>query len=128
MTTQEHQSRDANTSPAVRSIALGVGLAGLWVVLGFWRPETTYHLAPLLVGAVPVGFAAGTVDRASSFRLGAFGLGLALAASLVLAAIPGFDGPTIGPFGSAGQETVVLAFVGSIGATLYATLTPPSDV
>jgi hypothetical protein len=120
--TQQETRQDTTINAAVTAILLGVGLAVLWVVLGFWRPTTTYHLAPLLIGATPAVFAGGVVDRRAGALLAAAGLGLALGAFWLLAVVPGLDGPPVGPFSNAIQESVVLAFVGAVGGGLYATV------
>ena len=126
VTTKQETAHETAISPAGRAILLGAGLTVLWIGLGFWRPTTTYHLAPLLIGATPAAFAAGSINKRTGVLLGAVGLGLALAAFGLLASVPGLDGPTIGPFSSATQESVILSVIGAVGGGLYAAVVPRS--
>ena len=118
VTAPTNPSASSDTSSS-KPVLFGVGLALLWAVIATARPETTFHLAPLLVAASPAGLAAGTVDRRGAGFLGALGLALGLAVFGYLVAAPGLDGPTLGPFTSVIQETILLTLAGAaIGAAV----------
>lgn len=91
------------------------GLAALWVVLAWFRPESTFHLAPLLVGAMfPLG------HRWKSGRLSPAALAGTFVGGLVNVAVPiviltlgdKLEGPTIGGFSNATVESIVLGVAG----------------
>lgn len=93
-------------------ILLAAGLSVLWVAVAGIRPETTYHLAPLLVAATPAAFSPG--GRQGALVRVLVGLGLASASGVIIWRLGGLRGPTIGPFSSATQETMALALVGAL--------------
>ena len=99
-----------------RPAGVALGLTVLWVVVAAWRPETTYHLAPVLVaGAPPVALA---LDAPSSravnvFGAAGFGLLIALVATAGLSAAGWLAGPSRLPAGGAAVEAVVFSLVGA---------------
>jgi hypothetical protein len=101
-----------------------LGLTGLWIAVAAWRPEVTYHLAPLLIAAVPpIAIAIEDpqqVDRRAVVVAGLAGLGLSLAATAVLSALGWLSGPSLLPAGGAAAEAVVFSFVGAIAGTVVA--------
>ncbi len=101
----------------VKVLGFALGLAVLWAVLAIVRSTVTYHLAPLLVAAVPGFFArfddSVGLDRASFVILTIASAGIALAATGVLAA-GGLLGPSLLPFGGAALEGAVGAAIGAV--------------
>lgn len=104
-----------------RAVWYTIALAGLWILVAAWRPEVTYHLAPLLVAAIPP--IAVTVGEDPESRLpmilraGVAGLMLSLAATAILSWLGWLSGPSLLPAGGAAAEAVVFAFVGAaVGA------------
>lgn len=105
-------------------------VAGLWVALAWWRPTTTWHLAPVLLAVAP-GFtrltagAAGDANpafgrRALGRRLGPAVLGAA-GSVLVGAALDGaghLAGPTLTGNGTTFGESVVAACLGALASAL----------
>lgn len=89
-------------------------LALVWLVVASINPETTYHLAPPLVAAVPAVMAPAPIGAVAGLRLGAVGLVVAVAIGVVLFLGPGLEGPSLRPFTSAAQETFVLTAVGAL--------------
>lgn len=92
-------------------------LAVIWLSAATIRPETTYHLAPLLVaGAVPLlsmpGASAPASRAVAAAALG--GAGLALGSTGVLAGLGNLEGPSLLPFGGAAAESILFSLVGSI--------------
>lgn len=102
----------------VKVLGFALGLAVLWAVLAIVRSTVTYHLAPLLVAAVPGFFArfddSVGLDRASFVILTIASAGIALAATGVLAAAGGLLGPSLLPFGGAALEGAVGAAIGAV--------------
>lgn len=105
-----------------KGILYGLGLASLWVVLALISSTTTYHLAPVIVAAVPVIVDA-TEQRGSPVRhalLAALGLVMAITVTGVLSISVGLNGPSLLPSGGAAFESVVFSaaggLVGFIGA------------
>ena len=134
MSNERHSTAETRVSSVVnamnerrRSVAkivgFALGLTVLWAVLAAARPTVTYHLAPLLVAAVPGFFArfddSVGLDRASFVVLTAASTSIALAATGVLAVAGGLMGPSLLPFGGAALEGVVGIAIGAIiGLTL----------
>ena len=114
---------DSKEPPAEirRSLLLALSLAVLWALLAIARTGVTYHLAPLLVAAVP-GFAAGgdlTPGRGVAARLAAMGLGASLAVTALLSVLGRLGGPSLLPFGGAATEAVLFAFLGGRAAWAF---------
>ena len=113
--------RAIETNPEVRRTGLvAVALAVLWVVLAFSRDDVTYHLAPLIVAAVPpagLGIEGkGTLRSLAVWAMG--GAALALAVTFLLAALGRLTGPSLLPFGAAAAESVIFSFAGAIAGLL----------
>lgn len=108
-----------------RAATYSAGLAVLWVVLGFIRAGTTFHLAPALVAVVlPVVFAYDT-DESSTQDMGLAALGglaVALVGTLILAAAGQMTGPSLLPFGGAVTESVIFAIAGAAAGFIIATI------
>jgi len=101
-----------------RALLLALFLAALWAVLAIVRSGVTYHLAPLLVAAVPaLGARAETAaGRVVPQRLAAVGLAGALGVTLLLSALGRLDGPSLLPFGGAATEAVLFSALGAAAA------------
>lgn len=93
------------------------GLAALWVVLAWFRPESTFHLAPFLVGMMfPLG------HRWKSGRLSPAALAGTFVGGLINVAVPiviltlgdKLQGPTIGGFSNATVESIVFGIAGVV--------------
>lgn len=109
--------RAIKTSPEVRRTALvTMALAVLWIVLAFSRDDVTYHLAPLIVAAVPpAGLGMESKGTLRSLVIGGMGgAALALAVTFLLAALGRLTGPSLLPFGAAAAESVIFSFAGAI--------------
>ena len=100
----------------VKSALFVAGLATLWIAVAWLRPETTFHLAPLLVaGLLPYAYVRLAARRAGArltAALAATATGAALAASAVLAAAEKLEGPSLLPTGGAALEAVVFSLAG----------------
>lgn len=100
-----------------RAVGLGMFLTLVWAAVAWWRPESTYHLAPpLIAGAVPFLYASETKQPAGWLRLGLVagaGLVMALVGALALASVNWLQGPTLLPFGDALVESIVFAVGGA---------------
>lgn len=101
--------------------SLAVALA--WVALAAWRPESTYHLAPLVAaGAWPWLLRRGPLRVAP--RDAALGAVAATALTIVvgvgLALVGRLDGPTLWGSGHALVEVVIAAPVGATVGYRYA--------
>jgi hypothetical protein len=99
-------------------VAAGAGLAVVWLVAAVLRPESTFHLAPILIaGAVPF-----TQRRQGRDRVGTAvtsGLTLAAAAAVLLATLDLLRGPSVLPLGDALVEALVFAPLGAfVGLTV----------
>jgi hypothetical protein len=107
-----------------RAAIYSLGLTGIWILVAAWRPEVTYHLAPLLVAAVPPIAVTvdepGHVDRRSLLIAATAGLGLSVAATALLSGLGWLSGPSLLPAGGAATEALVFAFVGAIAGTVVA--------
>ena len=111
-------------SPQIRrALLLAALLAALWTVLAIVRDGVTYHLAPLIVAAVP---AIGTVGekapgRRVAGRLAGVGLAGALGITILLGALGRLEGPSLLPFGGAATEAVLFGTLGAGAAWLAGT-------
>lgn len=107
-----------------RELVVPLVLAALWVVVAAWRPETTYHLAPLLIaGAAPVAAAADVPrhgDVRAIVRAGLLGSSISLATTALLSAAGWLSGPSLLPFGGAATEAVVFSIAGAAGGVVAA--------
>lgn len=103
----------------LRATAWGAGFAALWFAIAALRPDSTFHLAPLLVAGVPPLAVALDDSLSATARsvtiAAAIGVGLALLATTILAVVGRLDGAALEPFGNAVAESVVAAIAG--GAT-----------
>jgi hypothetical protein len=96
----------------------GVGLAALWLVLGFISDGTTYHLAPLLVAGLPAALYAlenPTPLLRRSAGLTVLGTTASLLVTFVLVATGKLGGPSLLPFGGAATESAIFVLVGAVG-------------
>jgi hypothetical protein len=108
-----------NSTATRTPLLIGAGLAALWLALGLASNGTTYHLAPLLVAAIPATLAAlDGPGLAASRLIGLVGVGAigALAVTALLSATGNLDGPSLLPFGGAALESVVFAGLGALAA------------
>lgn len=98
-------------------------VAVVWSVLAAWRPTTTWHLAPLILGAAwpwIVGQDSAPGDHSARSRIilsGAAGLSAALALTGVLSASGRLDGPTWKGSSTPVAEALLLSVVGAAIAT-----------
>ncbi len=97
-------------------------LGALWAVLAIARDGATYHLAPLLVAALPPGLVGleNSDESADLPRLAIIGAASALGISLLLTVIGRMEGPSLLPFGGAAAEAVLFSMVGAAGGWLAA--------
>ncbi len=98
--------------------SVSAALAVLWLVLALLNPETTYHLAPLLVAAgwpVVYRLRAGS-RRPAMLRILAVagGTGIALVVTGALAALDALRGPTLTGSGNALTETFIAVAAGAV--------------
>lgn len=96
---------------------IGTGLAVLWLLLGFLSDGTTYHLAPLLVAAIPASLY--VLESAEPVLARALGLVVtgtvaALVVIGILSAAGRLTGPSLLPFGGAVTESLVVAGSGAL--------------
>ena len=107
------------TPPLVTSILLSAGLGLLWILLAASNPDTTYHLAPLLVagsGPIPMRRPG---PRRLGFNVSAIGTAISLAITVLLAAMDKLNGPSLLPFGGAVEEALIFAVVGGLFGLAY---------
>lgn len=93
------------------------GLAALWVVLAWFRPESTFHLAPLLVGLMfPLGHRWKSGHLSPAALAGTFVGGLInVAVPILILSLAGkLDGPTVGGFSNATIEAIVFGVAGVV--------------
>jgi hypothetical protein len=110
------------TTDVRRAAIYTLGLAGLWVLVAAWRPQVTYHLAPLLIAAVPpiaitINDPAGR-SRWTVVAAGSVGLIVGAGATAALSALGWLSGPSLLPTGGAAAEAIVFSFVGAVGGTV----------
>lgn len=100
------------------ALYLSLGLAVLWVVLGFLNPQTTYHLGPpLVVAAVPLSHrstGSGPLSTAAAAGAVVSGLTNALIATAILFVFDKLEGESLLPFGDAAVESLVFAAGGAV--------------
>lgn len=110
------------TAQARRALLLMGALAALWAVLAVARDGVTYHLAPLIVAAIPAPTAGyeGPLQPSWSAGLALIGAGSALGVTFLLAATGRMDGPSLLPFGGAAAEAVIFAVIGALAGWLFA--------
>ncbi len=108
---------------AVLPLTLTALAAGAWLVLALWKPTTTWHLAPALVGGAGAWVVASAdTDKTSHQRrrigaLAVLGLVVALVELAALHAYGRLEGPTLlGP--NAVVESIVTATVGAASAVM----------
>lgn len=100
------------------------GVLVVWVLLCLWRPTTTWHLAPVLLGAAwpwTAGQDVRSGDRRAAVRVvgaGLAGVALTAAATLGLATADLLRGPVLGAFGNVVTESMVLGVAGAALAVL----------
>jgi hypothetical protein len=108
--------------------AATVVVIAAWAVLAGWRPDVTYHLAPVFAGAAwPVALRRGGPLRVAPVDAvrGALGAAaLTALASLVLWSLGLLDGPTFWNDGPAIVETLPAVVVGAVGGYRYARCGP----
>lgn len=109
-----------------RGLLYSGGLAVAWLIAAAFRPEVTYHLAPILVaGALPIAM---VLERRSApgnkvlVSAAGFGFALAAATTALLAGAGWLEGPTLGPFTSAVGESLAGAALGAVTGSLIAAL------
>lgn len=110
--------------PVWRGVAFWTVLVLLvWTVLVVWRPGTTWHLAPLLLGAAApwtAGQDVGAGESRGALRVLVASLAGVLvtgAAVAVFAAAGLLRGPALGPFAGPVVESAVLGAAGAVLAT-----------
>jgi hypothetical protein len=98
-----------------RPILTMAGFALVWALAAIVSDGTTFHLAPIIVAAVP---AMSWTGRRSTGLL--IGVGGAVAIAVLLALGGRLGGPSLLPFGGALLESVAGAFVGGLVGTVAA--------
>ena len=101
-------------------------LAGLWVVLAFLRPESTFHLAPILVGfAFPLGHRLRMRQPLAAGQAVASWVGSAINLTVAIGLLTLADklqGPSLLSFGGAVTEAVVFGAVAAVAGAMFASL------
>ncbi|MDH3426679.1 MAG: hypothetical protein OEM22_08440 [Acidimicrobiia bacterium] len=101
-------------------------LAGLWVVLAFIRPESTFHLAPILVGVgFPLGHRLRIRQPLTAGQAIATGIGSAINLAIAIGILTWADklrGPSLLSFGGAITEAVVFGAVSAVVGAVFAAL------
>ncbi len=108
------------------SVASGV-VASLWIVLVWGRPDTTFHVAPILVaGALPIAHRVRSgrlaTDEAAAAAL--VGIFTVILVTLALAWSGKLLGPSVLPFGGPAVEAVAFGFAGGVAAAAVASFEP----
>ena len=110
----------------LRATAWGAGFVALWLAVAALRPDSTFHLAPLLVAGIPplaMAFDDSSGATARSVTIAAaIGVGLALLATTILAVVGKLDGAALEPFSNAVVESVVAAIAGGAAAWIIGLL------
>lgn len=92
-----------------RAVGYAVGLGAVWAVAAALRPDTTYHLAPLLIAAT-LPFVLVSEQSTVAVRVAAAGaaggVAVALIATIALGMADLLRGPSLLPFGGAVVEAV----------------------
>ena len=106
------------SSPAFRrTVALAAGLAAVWAVAAGFRPQTTFHLAPILITlAVPYLAVATLRGEPGWFSSVVGAVGMSLGATIVLGIAGRLAGPSLLPFGGAVMEAFVFTFLAAVVA------------
>ena len=101
-------------------------LAGLWVLLAWFNPDLTYHLAPILVaGAFPVGHRLRVGERLNPVQASATFVGACLNVGIatgILAWADRLRGPSLLPTGGAVLEAVVFGASAALVASVIVAL------
>lgn len=100
-----------------RAAGYAVGLGAVWAVAAALRPETTYHLAPLLVAAtLPFVLVAEqpSLGLRGTLAGAAGGTAVAFIATAALGFADLLRGPSLLPFGGAVVESVIFSVVGGV--------------
>jgi len=112
------QRETPSTADLRRRLLWPAGLALLWVVLAIIWPATTYHLAPLLIAAVPLVLVAfdqpESIGLRSAIMLTLFGVALAVGAAILLEVLGKLQGPAFDPFSSPFTEALAAAVAGAV--------------
>lgn len=99
-----------------RAVYLSILLAAAWMVLAWVRPDTTWHLGPVLAAAgVGVGHrlaGSGPLSTAAGMGTAVAGLTNALVATFILELAGKLDGPSLLPAGGPLVEALVASVVG----------------
>ncbi|MEO5779294.1 MULTISPECIES: hypothetical protein [Arthrobacter] len=108
--------------------SVSAALAVLWLVLALLNPETTYHLAPVLVAAGwPVVYrlrAGGRRPVMLRTLAVAGGAGTALLVTGVLGALGALRGPTLTGTGNALAETIIAIAAGVVAGMIAVGVVP----
>jgi hypothetical protein len=97
-----------------RTLLSAAGFSCVWVIAALAAPDTTFHLAPAIVAAVPA-----LRDPGSRTGLAIGGSFLAVAVAVVLAGTGHLEGPSLLPVGDAFIESLVGALLGGAVAWVY---------
>ncbi len=100
-----------------------LAFAVLWVAVAAIRPNTTFHLAPLIVAA-----AAALGGREGRVRWAAAATAVAVAIALSMSRLGLLEGPSLQPFDGALSEAITAAIVGGILAIVVSTGVGPDPV
>ena len=86
-----------------QTYVLTAGIAMVWIAAALVRPETTFHLGPIILPFVPF------IVAPKAARVRAVGLALAMGAGVIalLSLTGNLSGPSFEPFPSAFAESVV---------------------
>ena len=111
-------SDQRTAADAGRMVYLSAALAILWIGLAFWRPETTWHLGPLVVALSPalVHRSLGVMSRGAALGAVANGLLNTAVATAILAFSDKLRGPELDIFPNVLTEIVAFAAIGALAA------------
>ena len=88
-------------------------LAVVWSIAAFIRPDSTFHLAPLLIaGVAPLAVKGVHSPKAGAIAV-ASALAIALSTGSLLSIAGRLQGPTLLPYGGAYAEALSFAAVGA---------------
>lgn len=105
-------------------VLLAMGVAALWVVLGFVNAGTNYHFAPLVATLAPIVVVRLRRGRLVEWRTTVAAIIAGVMAStfgaLMLLALVAFDGPTLAPGLTPESEAIMMVAIGVAAGLLIA--------
>jgi len=106
-------TKTQSQTPTLQTFGVVALLAGVWLVAAILRPDSTFHLGPVLLPLVPLL----TTPRDSDPRQAIlFGIATGFVVLLILGIGGRLDGPAFEPFPSVAAESVfALLASGAVG-------------